>query len=151
MSSLSEYVKANTMDLEPMSIKEFARRADIAFETARRLLNGQGQPDEATLEKVAAAFPRVSLRELREKAGRATDVPEPFEVPREFDQLSIDERRVLLAVGRQFLRSRIGDQAADVDAGDSPGVEAVPTIQGNGARMRVVSSAQPVDPPTNDH
>jgi hypothetical protein len=119
LSKLGEYVKAHTIDKD-MSIRKVAAEAGLGMETVRALLTGTRKTtSDATLEALAKAFPALNLGRMRELAGRSADDPRPFEVPREWDLLTEEERRVLKAVGRQILRSsgRL-DAAAEDDQGD---------------------------------
>jgi len=105
LSELGEYIKSRTLDAANLSIKQVAARAGIAFETARRVIQGRGNVSDNTLEALADAFPDLNLGRMRALAGRQAISPAPRTAPREFDQLTDDEWRVVVAVGRQILRS----------------------------------------------
>jgi transcriptional regulator with XRE-family HTH domain len=113
VSALSEYVSGLSID-KGMSIRGLADLTGISTMAASRLVKGIGKPTDETLERVAAKLPGASLRRMRELADRS-DV-KPFEVPREFDQLTYAERRTVIQVGRQILASsgRL-DQGFDSD------------------------------------
>lgn len=120
VNALSEYLeeKART---DGLSIRGFARRCEIAIETARRLLTGRGQPDDETLQKVADKLP-APLGKLRELAGVSSDVPEPFVLPSWADKLTPDERRTVRGVARQILASsgRLGGEDRQPEQGETP-------------------------------
>jgi transcriptional regulator with XRE-family HTH domain len=118
LSALGEYIKVHTIDTG-MSIKKVAAQAGVAFETARRVLRGQGNVTDDTLQALADAFPALNLRHMRELAGLDASERKPFEAPREWDLLTEEERRVLKSVGRQILKSsgRL-DQAVDESGGE---------------------------------
>jgi transcriptional regulator with XRE-family HTH domain len=113
VSALSEYVSGLSID-KGMSIRGLADLTGISTMAASRLVKGIGKPTDETLERVATKLPGASLRRMRELADRS-DV-KPFEVPREFDQLTYAERRTVIQVGRQILASsgRL-DQGFDSD------------------------------------
>lgn len=103
VSALSEYVSALSVD-KGMSLRQLAELTGVSVEAARRLVKGHGGTSDATLERVAAKLPGADLRRMRELAGTAS-ATKPFEAPREFDQLTYAERRVVIGVGRQILIS----------------------------------------------
>lgn len=121
MSTLSEYVSGLSVD-KGMSLRQLADLTGISVEAARRLTKGHAGTSDATLERVAAKLPGADLRKMRELAG-TSQKKKPFVVPREFDELTYAERRVVIGVGRQILMSsgRI-DQAFD-DAADADDAE----------------------------
>lgn len=103
MNALSEYLEAKAREND-LSIRGFARRCDIAVETARRLLQGTLDPKDTTLEKVANGL-RVPLGKLRELSG-IDPGRKKFAWPADFDELTDHERRVLVQTGRLFLENR---------------------------------------------
>ncbi|ANZ35327.1 hypothetical protein BBK82_03730 [Lentzea guizhouensis] len=121
MSALSEYVSSLSVD-KGMSLRQLADLVGISVEAARRLTKGHGGTSDATLERVAARLPGADLMKLRKLAGLS--IERPFEVPREFDQLTPGERRVVIAVGRQILASsgRLDPPADQENTDDSQGV-----------------------------
>lgn len=142
MSDLSEYVAQHTID-KGMSINQFAQRAEIGFETARSLLNSTRIPKDDTLERIAAAFPEISLAELRERSGRPAPV-RPFEVPPEVNLLTEEQqhvlRQVLRLLARQFLQS--AQPPATGDVGPNSEEATVTPIRDDGRRTRVNRAAR---------
>jgi transcriptional regulator with XRE-family HTH domain len=112
MTKLSEYLSERAR-IDGLSNRAFARRCEIAPATANRLLAGVAKPDRETLEKVATNLP-APLGKLLELAG--IEERQPFVLPAEADLLEPDERRTVVRVVRQILRSsgRL-DQADDED------------------------------------
>lgn len=116
MSALSEYVSSLSID-KGMSIRRLAEISGVSVEAARRLVKGIGSSSDSTLEQVANALPEANLGRMRELAGRAAQETQPFEAPREWDLLTPEERRVVIAVGRQILKSS-GRLDVEYDASD---------------------------------
>ncbi len=105
MTALGDYVKDKLRE-QGWSLRAFAERIDASHSTISRVLNGDGSQAEETLRKIADGLPGVSFSTLRQLAVGSKGDLEPFKVPVEFDRLDRDERRVVLAVGRQLLVSR---------------------------------------------
>lgn len=118
MTKLSDYLSERAR-LDKLSNRAFARRCNLSPTTANRLLAGIGTPDQETLEKVAEKLP-APLDKLLELSGLGEEDRQPFVLPPEFDLLDKEERRTLVRVGRQFLRSsgRI-DRPDETPASDS--------------------------------
>lgn len=100
-TKLSEYLTERAR-IDGLSNRAFARRCDISPATANRLLGGIGKPDRETLQKVAAELPAplemlLRLAEIDEQL--------PFVLPPEADLLDAEERRTVVRVVRQILRS----------------------------------------------
>lgn len=113
MTELGEYVKSHTVDTG-LSMREVAKRAGVAQETVRQLLQGSRRPSDETLQAVADTFPALNLGKMRELAGRPAKLPVRREVPSELDRLTDEEWSVVLRVGRQILKSRgVLDQVAE--------------------------------------
>lgn len=126
VTALSEYVSGLSID-KGMSIRGLADLAGISPNAASRLVKGEGKPTDETLDRVAAKLPGASLRKMRELAGAPDQEPEPFEAPREWALLTAEERRTVLAVGRQILRSS-GRLDQGFDATSDSGISGVTRI-----------------------
>ena len=103
MTPLSEYL-SDRARLDQLSNRAFARRCNLSPTTANRLLAGIGTPDQETLEKVAAKLP-APLDKLLELAGLGIEDRQPFTLPPEADLLTPEERRTVVRVVKQILRS----------------------------------------------
>jgi transcriptional regulator with XRE-family HTH domain len=114
MTKLSDYLSERAR-IDGLSNRAFARRCDIAPTTANRLLAGTAKPDRETLEKVAANLP-APLDKLLELAG--IEERQPFLLPAEADLLEPDERRTVVRVVRQILRSSGRLDRTDDDGSD---------------------------------
>lgn len=154
MTALSDYLweRANAVGVE--SIRGFAKRVDVAVETARRMLQGTRVPDEDTLQRVADKLP-ASLRELRWLAGLPVGELEPFVLPPEANQLNRMQREVVLTVVRGLLHSSTSERVVD-ELGEEPEAEAdvtasnVTTLhQEPGERPRVTRAARKRPKPTS--
>mgnify|MGYP001612442644 CR=1 FL=1 len=81
------------------SQRELAKELDVAPNTVNRLMtNPYVVPTETTLEKVAR-YAGLPITRVREIAERAPGEPGRFVLPREFDQLSTRERKLMLELG----------------------------------------------------
>lgn len=105
-------------ELDIRSIRELARRAGIGPETARRLLAGEGGPDELTLRRVAEAL-ALPLQQVRARAGRPAGERTPFRLPPEADQLTDRQRSVILSMVQVLLDAASG-QVEPVAYRDAP-------------------------------
>lgn len=103
MTRLSEYLSERAR-IDGLSNRAFARRCDIAPTTANRLLAGTAKPDRETLEKVAEKLP-APLNRLLELAELGLEDPQPFTLPPEANLLTPEERRTVVRVVKQILRS----------------------------------------------
>lgn len=87
------------------SLRDVTKQTGVAHEAVRRILDGRiATPTEQTLKKLADGL-GLSLTKLRELAGRPRGETTPFTLPREFDQLTMRQRRVLLEVGFALLEA----------------------------------------------
>lgn len=103
MTPLSEYLSERAR-LDSLSNRAFARRCNLSPTTANRLLAGTGTPDRETLEKVAEKLP-APLDKLMELSGLGQEERQPFTLPPEADLLTPEERRTVVRVVKQILRS----------------------------------------------
>ena len=87
------------------STAELGKEVGVAQGTAWRLLNEVSVPREDTLSKMAR-FLRLSIVDVRRAAGRAPGEPDPFVLPREFDQLTESQRDAIRRVGWEFLAAQ---------------------------------------------
>jgi transcriptional regulator with XRE-family HTH domain len=101
MTKLSDYLSERAR-IDGLSNRAFARRCNLSPTTTNRLLAGIGTPDRETLEKVAERLP-APLEKLLELAG--VDEEQPFVLPPEANLLDKEERRTVIRVVRQILRS----------------------------------------------
>lgn len=145
MTALGDYVRDKLRE-QGWSIRAFALRIDASHSTIIRVLNGEGSQAEDTLRKISDGLPGVSLAKLRELSGLPAGEREPFRVPPEFDRLDRDERRVVLAVGRQLLVSKGAASAAGLDdttpVGGGGTVTAFPPAVVNQDGKRVTRAAR---------
>ncbi len=101
---LRVYLRRRMDELDVRSIRELARRAGVGVQTASRLLNAEGVPDELTLRRVADAL-GLPLQQIRAHAGRPVGERTAFRLPAEADQLNDRQRSVIIAMVHVLLDS----------------------------------------------
>src|SRR5688500_2515077 len=102
VSYLAEYLQQQER-LRDLPWREVGLLFGTSHETARQVVQGKRTPDDATLERIAANLPGVSLPKLRRCA--EMDRSGPFRLPKDADMLDANEREAVLTVVRQLLLS----------------------------------------------
>lgn len=102
MSALSDYLSEVARERGISGPRPFARHAGVPITTAKRLLDGTAEPGADTLETVAGKL-GLSLDRLFRLAGIKEADP-PFVLPPEFAALGPEQRRIIVTLGREFLR-----------------------------------------------
>ena len=102
--TLAEFRRREMYEAGLQSSYQLADALGVAQGTANRLLNSSRIPREETLARIAR-WTDVPITDVRKMAERAVGEPEPFRVPREFDQLGARERAVLIEMGWTLLEA----------------------------------------------
>lgn len=102
MPYLAEYLQQQER-LRDLPWREVGALFGTSHETARQVVQGKRIPDDATLERIAANVPGVSLPKLLRFA--QMDRSGPFQLPKDADMLDEDERQAVLTVVKQLLLS----------------------------------------------
>ena len=84
--------------------RELGEFIGVAPATATRLLHGERVPKEETLQKIADKFD-TEIVVIRELAERPLGERQPFVLPKEFDQLTPEQRDAVRQMCRVLLRS----------------------------------------------
>jgi transcriptional regulator with XRE-family HTH domain len=100
--SLSDFLADQMIEHGIRTHRELGEFIKVAPATATRLLHGDRVPHEDTLRKIAVAFDE-DITVIRELAQRPIGASEPFELPREFDQLTPGQRDVVRRVCWELL------------------------------------------------
>ena len=111
MSELSDYLNEVARERDITGPRPFARAAGVSFGQAQRLLDGTTKPKPETLQRLADNL-GLSYDKLRRLNGMRPEVA-PFQLPKQFDDLSLKDRRVVLNVGWALWEARFGDPVDD--------------------------------------
>jgi transcriptional regulator with XRE-family HTH domain len=101
VSALSDYLNEVARERDITGPRPFGRAAGLSETTAARLLTASAKPTLATLETVAENL-GLSLGKLRRLAEMPPDL-EPFVLPASFARLRLKQRRLIIAMGTEFL------------------------------------------------
>lgn len=103
--TLIGYIQHRMKQLGLDGAPDVARRTGIARSSVYRILDGtRPTPAEGTLKRLADGL-GLPLTRLRELADRPAGEAAPFQLPKEFDQLTVRQRQVVLGVGHALLEA----------------------------------------------
>jgi hypothetical protein len=123
VTALSDYLNEVARQHDIIGVRPFADAAGISKTSASRYLDGTRTPSREILQIMADHLNRryanaVKYERMLELAQMEPD-PIPFEVPKEFDRLTKQQRRALLRVGWLFLDVSNADVSQE-DEEDEP-------------------------------
>jgi transcriptional regulator with XRE-family HTH domain len=102
--SLSDFLVDQMVRHGIRTHRELGEFIGVAPATATRLLHGERVPKEETLQRIADRFD-IEITTIRELAERPLGESSPFVLPREFDQLTPEQRDAVRQMCRVLLRS----------------------------------------------
>lgn len=127
------------------SRREIARKTGVAPETINRIMRDEGDPDAATVDKIAHAL-KLDVQKAREAVDKPRGESSPYEPPAEANLLDERQRRAVDEIIRVIVASQgVGNAVETTQEQDAPG-EASPNKKTHGgvspsnkeARQRVL-------------
>ena len=96
------------------SRREIARKTGVAPETINRIMRDEGDPDAATVDKIALAL-KIDVQKAREAVAKPRGEVVPYTPPAEANLLSDHQRRLIDEVIRAIVATRGAGYAVEDD------------------------------------
>ena len=103
------------------SRREIARKTGVAPETINRIMRDEGDPDAATVDKIAHAL-KLDVQKAREAVDKPRGESSPYEPPAEANLLDERQRRAVDEIIRVIVASQgVGNAVEATTQSDAPG------------------------------
>lgn len=103
------------------SRREIARKTGVAPETINRIMRDEGDPDAATVDKIAHAL-KLDVQKAREAVDKPRGESSPYEPPAEANLLDERQRRAVDEIIRVIVASQgVGNAVEATTQQDAPG------------------------------